>query len=85
MLGPVVSALEKWIDTATPLANAMLAFVNGPDGGPTIVVLLVYHGEEEEAKAAFKPIFDLGEDSTGLMHICSQLLTDPYRSSREYD
>lgn len=62
MLGTVVSALEKWFSTATPLANATLVFAHGPDGNPATIVTTVYHGGEEEGKTAFKPIFDLGED-----------------------
>lgn len=69
MLGTVVSALEKWLSTATPLANATLVFARGPDGNPAIIVTAVYHGGEEEGKKAFKPIFDLGED-TGVKWIC---------------
>ena len=71
-LGPVVSALEEWISTATPLANALLGFVVGPDGNAAIVVVVVYHGGEEEGKKAFKPFFDLGED-TGPIRICSRI------------
>ena len=52
MLGPVVSALEEWLSTASPLANAMLVLTPGPDGNPAIIVLLVYHGGEEEGKEA---------------------------------
>ena len=63
MLGPVVSALGEWLRTATPLANALLALANAPDGNPAVIVVLVYHGAEEEGKAAFKPILDLGEDN----------------------
>ena len=63
MLGPVVSALEEWLSTATPLANATLAFAHGPDGNPAVIVIVVYHGGEEEGKKVFKPIFDLGEDT----------------------
>ena len=85
MLGPVVSALGEWLRTATPLANALLALATAPDGNPAVIVVLVYHGAEEEGKAAFKPILDLGEDNTGLRHICFELPTDPYRSSRQYD
>ena len=85
MLGRVVSVLEEWLSTATPLANAMLGLAKGPDGNPAIVVILVYHGGEEEAKEAFKPILDLGEDNTSLIHTCFELPTDPYRSGREYD
>lgn len=62
MLGPVVSVLEEWLRTATPLVNAMMVFAPGPDGSPAVIVILVYHGGEEEGKKAFKPIFDLGED-----------------------
>ena len=68
MLGSVVSVLEEWLNTATPLANAMLAFANGPDGNPAVIVTAVYHGGEEEGKKAFKPIFDLGED-TSVRHV----------------
>jgi len=63
MLGPLVSALEEWLSTATPLANALLMFVRGPDGNAAIVVLVAYLGGEEEGKKAFKPIFDLGKDT----------------------
>jgi hypothetical protein len=66
MVGPVVTALEEWIGTATPLANAVLGFGLGPDGNAAILVILVYHGGEEEGKEAFKPIFDLGEEDVGL-------------------
>ena len=69
MLGPVVSVLEEWLSTATPLANANLAFARGPDGNAAIIVVIVYHGGEEEGKKAFKPIFDLGEN-TDPMQIC---------------
>ena len=69
MLGSVVSVLEEWLKTATPLANANLVFSPGPDGSAAVIVMLVYHGGEEEGKKAFKPIFDLGEN-TGPMCIC---------------
>ena len=71
MLGPVVTALEKWLSTATPLANAMMVFTLGPDGSPAIIVLVVYHGEEEEGKKAFKPIFDLGENRAHMFPIAN--------------
>ena len=61
MLGPVVSALEECLSTASPLANAILVFTPGPDGSSAIIVLLVYHGREGERKEAFKLILDLGE------------------------
>jgi len=61
MLGRVVSVLEEWLSTATPLANAALAFAFGPDGSPAVAVILVYHGGEEDGKKAFKPILELGE------------------------
>ena len=70
MLGTMVSALEEWLSTATPSANATLVFAHGPDGNPAVIVVVVYHGGEEEGKKAFKPIFDLGED-TGVSRICS--------------
>jgi FAD/FMN-containing dehydrogenase len=82
MLGNVVSVLENWLSTATPLASALLAFAPGPDGNPAIIVLLAYHGGEEEGRKVFKPIFDLGED-TG-MHI-PELLTTPDRPGHRYD
>jgi hypothetical protein len=71
MLASVVSTLEEWLSTATPLENAMLLFVRGPDANPAIVVVVVYHGGEEEGKKAFKPIFDLGEH-TGSIRVCFQ-------------
>ena len=64
MLGAVVSVLEEWLSTATPLANADLAFAPGPDGSPAVIVTVVYHGGEEDGKEAFKPVFDLGEDAS---------------------
>jgi hypothetical protein len=82
MLGDVVTVLEKWLSTATPLASVMLAFAPGPDGNPAIIALLAYHGGEEEGKKAFKPIFDLGED-TGMG--IPELLTTPDRPGRQYD
>ena len=76
MLGPVVSALEEWLSTATPLANANLVFAPGPDGNAVIIVIVVYHGGEEEGKKAFKPIFDLGEN-TGRMRIYFRVANTP--------
>jgi len=76
MLGRVVSILEEWLSTATPLANAMLAFARGPDESPAVIVVIVYHGGEEEGKKAFKPIFDLGED-TGVKRVCSLVVNAP--------
>jgi FAD/FMN-containing dehydrogenase len=76
ILGAVVSVLEKWLSTATPLANAMLAFAPGPDGNPAIMVLPVYHGGEEEGRKAFEPIFDLGE-STGPRRRCLRAANTP--------
>ena len=85
MIGLVVSTLEEWLSTATPLANAVMALGHGPDGNPAIIVALVYHGAEEEGKKAFKPIFDLGKDNSGLRHIYFESPTHTYRSSRQYD
>ena len=76
MIGPVVSALEEWLSTATPLANAMMVFGLGPDGNAAVVVIVVYHGGEEEGKEAFKPIFDLGKN-TGPIRIYVRLPTNP--------
>jgi FAD/FMN-containing dehydrogenase len=76
MIGPVVSALEELISTATPLANAMLVFAPAPDGSAGVIVIVVYHGGEEEGKKAFKPIFDLGED-TGLVLRYSRVADTP--------
>ncbi len=79
MLGPVVSVLEEWLSTATPLANANLVFAPGPDGNAAIIVIVVYHGGEEEGKKAFKPLFDLGEN-TGQMYMfpgCQHTLIGP--------
>jgi hypothetical protein len=53
-----------------------LAFALGPDGNATVIVIVVYHGGEEEGKKAFKPIFDLGED-TGTRRICSLIANTP--------
>jgi FAD/FMN-containing dehydrogenase len=76
MLGPVVTVVEEWFSTATPLANATLAFAPGPGGNAAIIVMVVYHGGEEEGKKAFKPIFDLGEE-TGWMRICFRVTNTP--------
>ena len=77
MLGPVVSALEEWLSTASPLANAMLVFTPGPDGNPAIIVLLVYHGGEEEGKEAFKLILDLGKHRGAYVPSCQQCRIGP--------
>jgi len=82
MLGPVVSTLEEWLSTASPLANAMMVFGLGPDGNAAVVVILVYHGGEEEGKKAFKPIFDLGKD-TEPIRMCPVANKPLYRPPRE--
>jgi len=82
MIGPVVSALEEWLSTATPLENANLAFARGPDENAAVIVILVYHGGEEEGKKAFKPIFDLGGGTVRCVGV-PELPTHPYRPSRE--
>ena len=84
MLDRVVSVLEEWLSTATPLENAMMVFGLGPDGNPAVIVITVYHGGEEDGMRAFKPLFDLGEDTNTVpRRLCSQLPTHLYRPSRQ--
>ncbi|KAG8802748.1 hypothetical protein FRC16_008771 [Serendipita sp. 398] len=60
-IAEVAAATEEWYSNASDKEGLMLITTNkGPMGGPALLVIVFFNGEEDEGKQRFKGLFDLG-------------------------
>jgi FAD/FMN-containing dehydrogenase len=61
MLPRVVAAVEEWYHGISPKEAAVIVTASiGRSGGPEVVVLVFYNGEEAEGRQKFKKVLDVG-------------------------
>jgi hypothetical protein len=70
-----MTALQEWYATASEKEGALLGMTNkGPTGGPILVVIVFYNGDEEEGRKKFAKLIDLGPAVNGTGMIPYELL-----------
>lgn len=66
----MISAFEEWYLNASEKEAALLAITNkGPMGGPIIMAVVFFNGDETEGRKRFGKLFELGAlvDGTGMI------------------
>jgi hypothetical protein len=72
MISRVVTALEEWHHAISPKEAAVMVTTNiGRYGGPEVVVILFYNGEEAEGRQKFKKLLDIGVFFSGIYSFTS--------------
>ncbi|TCD66653.1 hypothetical protein EIP91_001071 [Steccherinum ochraceum] len=56
----IAKFMDNWWPRATENEGIAIIFARGPDGSPNVACFVVYNGSEEEGRAAYKPLLDLG-------------------------
>ncbi|KAJ3566614.1 hypothetical protein NP233_g6890 [Leucocoprinus birnbaumii] len=65
-LKAVVEAIQTWLPSASPKEGMIMMTTCQPDGTPVIVCYLFFNGSEDEGRARFRWLFDIGpfQDTT---------------------
>ncbi|KAG8783802.1 hypothetical protein FRC20_003754 [Serendipita sp. 405] len=64
-IAEVAAAAEEWYSNASEKEGLMVITTNkGPMGGPALLAVVFFNGDEEEGKRRFKSLFDLGPVKT---------------------
>ncbi|KAJ3565810.1 hypothetical protein NP233_g7401 [Leucocoprinus birnbaumii] len=68
-LKAVVEATQAWLPTVSTKEGIIMMPTCQPDGTPVIICYLFFNGSEDEGRARFKWLFDIGpfQDTTGEM------------------